>query len=464
MVFSSSVFLVLFLPILLAVYFLPHWKKRGVKNAILLIFSLCFYAYGEPVFIFALLGSILVNQAAAVQIGKAGTKKAKKGILSAAVIFDVLLLFVFKYLSGLVPWLSGLLPGAADTIAPLAKIAQPVGISFFTFQLMSYVFDVYYGHAAPAQSLFSAALYVSFFPQLVAGPIVRYRDIEREIRERTENAPDFWHGVRRFAYGLAKKVLLADYFARIADNIFSMGNIPTVPVAWLGCAAFSLEIYYDFSGYSDMAIGMGLMFGFHLKENFLYPHTAKSVSQFWKRWHISLGTWFRDYVYIPLGGSRKGNLVRIRNLLIVWILTGLWHGGTVNFILWGLCWFLAGMLERLREPKGALAVYGNVKTLVILAVTTVFFRAQGTAAAFRYIGGMFGIGASPGTSGSALLDYLPLFLIGAVGATPLLSKVFAWQKKRKCGAVEMVWELAVFTLALSEVLTSGFQPFLYFNF
>ena len=289
MVFSSGVFLFLFLPILLIIYYL-FAKSRPVRNYILLVTSLIFYAWGEPVFVFIMVASIFMNWYVTLLMSQSSRKKFW---LTLAIGLDVLLLGVFKY-AGFISENLGL---------PRINIALPIGISFFTFQMMSYVFDVYYGKSQAQKNPLYVALYISFFPQLIAGPIVRYNQIESEIESRTENWENFSEGVRRFIYGLGKKVLLANFLAQIADNVFGYIVNPSVMMSWLGAVSYTFQIYFDFSGYSDMAIGLGLMFGFHFEENFRYPYLASSISDFWRRWHISLSTWFRDYVYIPLGGE-----------------------------------------------------------------------------------------------------------------------------------------------------------------
>ncbi len=331
MVFSSTVFLFLFLPALLLLYYQPWIVGRNWKNTILLIFSLLFYSWGEPVFVLLLLVSIVINWACALKISQnhAGQKKHGKLWMLVAIVFDLLLIGIFKYSTFL--WSNiALLMGSEHQIA---EIAMPIGISFFTFQLMSYIFDVYYGKASAQQNPAHVALYISLFPQLIAGPIVRYSQIESEILIRQESFDNLSEGVRRFIYGLGKKVLLANYLAQIADNAFDYGAYSSVASAWLGAVAYTLQIYFDFSGYSDMAIGLGRMFGFHFPENFHYPYIAHSVTDFWRRWHISLSSWFRDYVYIPMGGNRVPKYKWVRNLFVVWLLTGIWHGANWTFIL-----------------------------------------------------------------------------------------------------------------------------------
>ena len=309
MVFSSTVFLFLFLPLTLCIYYNPWLKGRQFRNVFLLLSSLLFYAWGEPVFVCLMVLSIVV----AYWVGRHLRGARRKSWLAAGVTFHVGLLFVFKYLTFVLGQL-GLLVGNLESFA----IALPIGISFFTFQLLSYLFDVYYGKAEAQGNVLNLGLYIALFPQLIAGPIVRYEAIAIEIMNRRENLTDFSEGMLRFIYGLAKKVLIANYMGQLADTIFAMNGGVSVGTAWLGAVAYTLQIYFDFSGYSDMAIGLGRMFGFHFAENFNYPYIAKSATEFWRRWHISLGSWFRDYVYIPLGGNRCSKLRWVLNLFAVW--------------------------------------------------------------------------------------------------------------------------------------------------
>lgn len=342
MVFASGVFLFLFLPIILCFYYAPFIKSIHVKNIFLLFGSLVFYAWGEPIFFFLMLFSILVTYYAGVLIEKfEKQERRKKTVLAAAAVYDVAILFVFKYVSFLTCQFAELfhLNKAVD-------IGLPIGVSFFTFQMMSYIFDVYYGTVAVQHSMIKLALYISLFPQLIAGPIVRYENIEKELDTRSVCSNDVYEGLKRFIFGLGKKVLLADYLAIIADNIFDYTSVVSVANAWMGAIAYSLQIFFDFSGYSDMAIGLGRMFGFHFPENFNYPYISKSVTEFWRRWHISLSGWFRDYVYIPLGGNRVSKLRWVLNMAAVWLLTGIWHGANWTFLIWGAWYLLALLIEK----------------------------------------------------------------------------------------------------------------------
>ena len=441
MVFSSGVFLFLFLPGLLVMYYAV--KSRPIRNYILLITSLLFYAWGEPVFVFIMLGSIFVNWYAALKMSLALHKKLW---LTLAIGLDVILLGVFKY-AGFITENLGL---------ARVNIALPIGISFFTFQMMSCVFDVYYGKSEAQKNPLYVALYISFFPQLIAGPIVRYNQIESEIAERTESWENFSEGVRRFIYGLGKKVLLANFVAQVADNIFGYIENPSVMMAWLGAAAYTLQIYFDFSGYSDMAIGLGLMFGFHFEENFNYPYLASSVSDFWRRWHISLSTWFRDYVYIPMGGNRVSHGRWLVNVFTVWLLTGIWHGANWTFILWGLAYFVLLALER----EGGLRL-GHVGTMLAVILLWVVFRSESVSGAVSYWASMFGLkGNAFWDSGFTqyVKDSWTVFAFALVGIFPV-SRIlhrYAWS--------ETVWQCLVFVLSVCEIISASYNPFIYFNF
>ena len=418
-------------------------KSRPIRNYILLITSLMFYAWGEPVFVFIMLGSIFMNWYVTLIMSRSQRKRLW---LTLAIGLDVLLLGVFKY-AGFITENLGM---------TRINIALPIGISFFTFQMMSYVFDVYYGKSQAQSNPLYVALYIAFFPQLIAGPIVRYRQIESEIASRSESWENFSEGLRRFIYGLGKKVLLANFVAQVADNVFGYLVNPSVMMAWLGAVAYTLQIYFDFSGYSDMAIGLGLMFGFHFEENFRYPYIASSVSDFWRRWHISLSTWFRDYVYIPLGGNRVSHSRWLVNVLIVWLLTGIWHGANWTFILWGMTYFVLLVLER----EGGLK-FGHLGTMLAVVLLWVVFRSESVAQAVSYIASMFGL------KGNALWDsgfvfYLkgtwPVMIAASVGVFPIVERL------KRYPTVESLWLCLVFGLSVCEIVSSSYNPFIYFNF
>ena len=457
MVFSSTVFLFLFLPLTLCIYYNPWLRGRKFRNVFLLLASLLFYAWGEPVFVFLMLISIGIGYA----IGCHLHNGRRKWWLVAGVTFHVGLLFVFKYLTFVLGQL-GLLVGSWEDFA----IALPIGISFFTFQLLSYLFDVYYGKAEAQRSVLNLGLYVALFPQLIAGPIVRYDAIAAEIMGRQENLMDFSEGMMRFIYGLAKKVLIANYMGQLADTIFAMNGSLSVGTAWLGAVAYTLQIYFDFSGYSDMAIGLGRMFGFHFAENFNYPYIAKSATEFWRRWHISLGSWFRDYVYIPLGGNRCSKWRWVLNLFVVWALTGIWHGANYTFLAWGLFYFVLLMVEKFTRLPEKLGVLSHIYAMAAVMVGWVMFRSETFTAGLHYIGVMFGFG-SLGMADDFFWLFLgqtySVLIAGIVFSLP----VIPWLKKhggKLMENIEPVAALGIFVLTLVVAVSSSYNPFIYFNF
>lgn len=442
MVFSSGVFMFLFLPGLLLMYYIA--KSIKLRNFILLTASLLFYAWGEPVFVFIMLASIFLNWLISLLMSKSSRQKLW---LSLAIILDVLLLGVFKY-AGFITENLGL---------TRINIALPIGISFFTFQMMSYVFDVYYGKAQAQKNPFYVALYISFFPQLIAGPIVRYNQIEYEITERHENFDDFAEGVRRFIYGLGKKVLPANFVAQVADNVFGYIVNPSVMMAWFGAVSYTLQIYFDFSGYSDMAIGLGLMFGFHFEENFNYPYMASSVTDFWHRWHISLSTWFRDYVYIPMGGSRVSHSRWLMNLFTVWLLTGIWHGANWTFILWGMVYFVLLVIERESGFKP-----GHCLTMIAVILAWVIFRAESVTGGVEYIASMFWLNGNRFYDGG-FIEYVKgtwvVMIFALIGIFPAAGKFL-----RRYKWIESLWLIVVLGISVCEIVSASYNPFIYFNF
>ena len=451
MVFSSGVFLFVFLPVLLVIYY--ALKGRTARNYILLATSLLFYAWGEPVFIFIMLAAIFANYYLVLVMSN---NSHKKFWLSLAIALDIILLGVFKYASFITANIAALTGYNSIRV----NIALPIGISFFTFQMMSYVFDVYYGKSEPQKNPLYVALYIAFFPQLIAGPIVRYNQIESEIVNRHENFDDFSEGVRRFIYGLGKKILLANFLAVIADNIFGYINNPSVMMSWLGAVAYTLQIYFDFSGYSDMAIGLGLMFGFHFSENFNYPYISGSITEFWHRWHISLSTWFRDYVYIPLGGSRVNKSRHILNIFTVWLLTGIWHGANWTFILWGLIYFAVLIFEKETEFIKRLKIFSHVYTLLIVILAWVIFRSESISSGLNYIASMFGLNSNKFCD-SGFIVYIKgswvVLLSGLVGMFPFVNKFRrTWP--------ESIWLALVLIISICEIVSSSYNPFIYFNF
>lgn len=476
MVFSSVVFLFYFLPAVLVLYYSVGRIHILAGNLILLAASLLFYAWGEPRNLGLLLVSCTVNWAAALGIARwARAPRRKKWVLILDCAVNLGILFVFKYWNFAMSTVNSL---AGRQAVPLLNLALPVGISFFTFQALSYVIDVYRGDARAQRSWFHVALYISLFPQLVAGPIVRYSTVEQQILGRRHSWAAFSEGTVRFAVGFAKKLLLANSFAVIADEIYQMTRaghaVMLIPVslAWLGSFAYTLQIFLDFSAYSDMAIGLGRMFGFTFEENFKDLYISCSISEFWRRWHISLGTWFREYVYFPLGGSRVESLDQvIRNLLIVWLLTGLWHGAAWTFLLWGLLNFLAILLERitLLEKRSGRKAWRHVYTLFVVNLGWVLFRAEDFYQLQEYLGNLFGLYGNPFFSASTwmfLREYAWFWAAGILCCVP--AGRLLQQRLGKCRAWAAwacpVGLMGLFLVSVVYVSKSGYNPFIYFNF
>ena len=472
MLFSSVTFIYLFLPIVLIVYYGLLRKHRSLQNAFLLFASLLFYAWGEPKFVAVMILSIIVNWGLGLAVNKFKAEKEKtaKFIIFLTVLFNLSVLFVFKYLNFTVANINALF----KTGISIREIALPIGISFFTFQAMSYVIDVYRGKGAAQKNIICVGLYISFFPQLIAGPIVRYETVANEILNRRETKEDFFKGFSRFVLGFAKKVLLANSFAIIADRVFdglSAGASQSVLGAWLGAICYTMQIYYDFGGYSDMAIGLGRMFGFHFLENFDHPYASTSITEFWRRWHISLGTWFRDYVYIPLGGSRVKKSRLIFNLFVVWLLTGVWHGANWTFIAWGLMYFVLLTVEKLtgfyktesKRAKPFLWVY----SMLFVVLGWVLFRSNSINDAGAYISAMFG--RADAFCDAAFLENLKqisLYLIfGIILSFPVVNSL---KKKVKQNAfTEAIYIFALvslFVLSVASIVSGSYNPFIYFNF
>ena len=462
MLFSSIPFAFYFLPAVLALYFAVPFR---FKNAVLLVFSLVFYAWGEPGYLLLMAISILLGWLFGLLIGKyRGTARARLFlVLSVAVSLG--LLGWFKYADFAVNTLNAL-----GLNLPLPHVALPIGISFYTFQILSYTIDVYRGDALPQRSPVDFGAYVSMFPQLIAGPIVRYSDVARQLKHRTHSLEKASLGVRRLLIGLGKKVLIANQLGQLTV-LFRESRQPSVLYVWIYAAAFALQIYFDFSGYSDMAIGLGKIFGFDLLENFNYPFISRSVSEFWRRWHMSLGGWFRDYLYIPLGGNRVSRPRWALNLLVVWSLTGLWHGAAWNFVLWGLLFALLLALEKLWLGRLMEKLPGwlvRIPVLAVLLVSFVLFNADSLSQALSDTAGMFGLGDLPLTSADTLYhlrSYGPLLLLAMVGATPLPRNAV----RRLEGSRVLPWlepvALCALLLAVTAFLVGGsFNPFLYFRF
>jgi len=477
MLFSSLEFLLLFVPIVYGLYFLFPIRLR---NGWLLAASLFFYAWGEPVFVLIMIGSIGLNYVLALRIeeleGKAG---ARRLILIIAVAMNLGILMIFKYMNFITESLHRLWPQTAS-LFPKTAIALPIGISFFTFQALSYVIDVYRGTVKAQKNAASLGLYISMFPQLIAGPIVRYATIAEQIDRRQVTFSSFSDGVLRFMMGFNKKVLLANVLAEVADKAFGTAGL-SVGMAWLGAVCYALQILFDFSGYSDMAIGLGKMLGFDFLENFNYPYISRTITEFWRRWHISLGTWFRDYVYFPMGGSRvksRGRLVL--NLAVVWLLTGLWHGAEWTFILWGALYGVVIILEKLtglprkleKRPEAVRTLY-RVVTLLLILLGWVLFRAENLGAAAQYLCCMFGAAGNPLTDNVFVFysrEYIVYLLIGLLCCTPVFRRI--GERMRKAGkgwstladGAGAIGQLVLFMFSVTMLVMNAHNPFIYFNF
>ena len=466
MLFSSTVFLVLFLTGTLLIYYCIPRPWRWAKNMFLLLASLVFYWWGEPDFVVVMMGSIGLNYLFGLWVHACKTRgKSVKPAIFATAAANLSLLFVYKYLNFTLRNLKLL-----GFDVPVTEIALPIGISFFTFQAMSYVFDIALGQGRVQKNPLNVGLYVSLFPQLVAGPIVKYETVADEILHRRENWEDFSEGVRRLLIGLAKKVLLSNQMALVADAAFGAAA-PSAAFAWLGSICYTLQIYYDFSGYSDMAIGLGRMFGFHFLENFNYPYISRSFTEFWRRWHISLSTWFRDYVYFPLGGSRVESKQRhIFNLLVVWLLTGIWHGANWTFVAWGLLAFVVLVCEKFwglgkNLPNWARHGY----TLLVINTSWVLFRSDSLTHAGKFLWAMVG-GNGWGCDLSAF--YLREQLVFLVCALLFAAPVYKWVEKKLANSPVAILTdvlhaavlLGLFLVCITYLVKGTYNPFIYFNF
>lgn len=473
MLFSSLIFLVVFLPVVLFGYFVVLRKWRVAQNVFLLLASLVFYAWGEPKFVFIMIASICMNWMFGLLVDKHREKKLAKVWIGLDVAGNLGLLFIFKYLMFTLNNVNSLF----GTALPVPQIALPIGISFFTFQAMSYVLDVYRGDGKMQKNPLYVGLYISLFPQLIAGPIVRYQTVADEIENRKETWDDFSEGVVRFLVGFLKKVLLANTMGLIADGIFDAKDPISAATSWLGLIAYTLQIYYDFAGYSDMGIGLGRMFGFHFLENFDYPYISTSITEFWRRWHISLGTWFRDYVYIPLGGSRVKKPRLVLNLFVVWFLTGVWHGANWTFITWGLLYFILLTFEKLTGVNKKLSSKAwlplkYIYTMVFVCLGWLVFRADSMGAALDYFKNMLGMGTNLIDDGFWFYidNYLTLLIAAAVFAVPVApwirKKVSALPKvpRTVCDVVYTIGLLGLFLVAVSYIVKGSYNPFIYFNF
>lgn len=472
MVFSSLFFLCVFLPVNIILYYAVN--NNTYRNVILIVSSLVFYAWGEPVWILVLILSGFFNYFIGTSIEKSRENGKGKGIVSLAIIANLFILGFFKYFGFFVENLNTL----TGIDIPIIDIGLPIGISFYTFKSISYIVDVYRGEVKAEKSPFEFLLYVSLFHHLVAGPIVRYKDVEENIKKRAISFNAFNNGVERFIIGLGKKVIIANQ-ANEFSKVFLDMNYSSLPVlgAWAGILLFAIEIYFDFSGYSDMAIGLGKMYGFHYKENFNYPYIAKSATEFWRRWHISLTSFFKDYVYIPLGGNRK---FHIRNMLIVWLLTGLWHGASWNFVIWGLYFFVLLVIEKyllFKIEKKIPKIIWRLYFVVIILVGWVFFYHSSLSDAIQFLGIMFGAGASSFSSSEVeifLNSYIIFIGIALIGCTPFIKSIFqrikGHMEKKQIGVysvdqiVKSIVNTAIFIMSIIMLVGQSYSPFLYFKF
>lgn len=466
MVFSSTIFLCVYLPLVLLGYYIC--PKKG-RNLFLLIVSLVFYAWGEPKYVFLMIFSILVNYIFGRLMDKnRGRQKRMKLMLVLSVVIDIGLLSVFKYTDFVITNINAIFGSSFD----LLNIALPIGISFYTFQAMSYTIDVYRDDVRVQKNLIDFGMYITMFPQLIAGPIVRYADVQDQLAERSVTTADFSEGVMRFVVGLGKKVLLANQMGAVWSEIYALGGDVSALMAWTGAIAYTFQIYFDFSGYSDMAIGLGRMFGFKFPENFRYPYQSVSITDFWRRWHITLSTWFKEYLYIPLGGNRRGLARQALNLLIVWSLTGFWHGAGWNFVMWGLYYFVILFIEKLfllkaldKLPK----FFRHVYALVLIIIGWVIFASDDVSVLLPYLGSMFGAnGAIGGMDVYTLLTKAVLLIICCIASTELPKKLFlsAAGAMNEKAAFTLKSVLMIALLALSMILLIGdsYNPFLYFRF
>ncbi|MBQ4161037.1 MAG: MBOAT family protein [Clostridia bacterium] len=466
MLFSSIPFLYYFLPCVLILYFIV---PKALKNTVLLISSLVFYAWGEPKYVFLMIATVLCGYVLGLLIERYRGRTASKGFMLLSVVAFLGALGYFKYADFFIENFSK----ATGVSVPLLQLALPIGISFYTFQILSYTIDVYRGNVAAQKNPIDLAAYVSLFPQLIAGPIVRYVDVAEQLCVRTHSFEKAALGIRRFLFGLAKKILLANTLGELCDAFMASPD-KSVLFYWLYAIAYMLQIYFDFSGYSDMAIGLGKILGFEFLENFNYPFIAKSITDFWRRWHMSLGTWFRDYVYIPMGGNRVRKARLLLNIFTVWFLTGFWHGAEWNFIVWGLYFAVLLLVEKffllkqLEKLKGIRHIY----VLFFIAISFTIFSANGMGEALSRVGGMFGFGGIPFASAAwlyQLKNYGFILLIAIFAATPLPKKCIAYLQTKKVGAICVnlleIPVLVCLLLAATAFLADGsFNPFLYFRF
>lgn len=463
MLFSSMTFVFMFLPLVCALYLL---SKKELHNPILLVASILFYAWGEPQFLAIMLITIILNYYGAIIVEKSVNKKIP---LIITIISNLGFLIYFKYFNFILDNLNALLHSNIDPL----NIIMPIGISFYTFQALSYVIDVYRGECKAQKDIYKLALFICLFPQLIAGPIVKYHDIADQIDDREVNFDKVTLGVKRFIIGLAKKMLIANTMGAIADKIFMQPADSFTPLtAWLGALSYTMQLYYDFSGYSDMAIGLGLIFGFTFMENFNYPYISKSITEFWRRWHISLSTWFKQYVYIPLGGNRKGNNRTYINLFIVFLLTGIWHGASWNFVFWGI-W--NGFFIILEKATGWCNETGNrfvnilkhIYTIFVFVIGWVMFRSEDMTYALTYIKNMFGLIDVHDVTYNMIYygDYIEIFIFitAILCAMPFFKNMIYKEKKCIKFAVN-IWLLLLFIISAASIANSTYNPFIYFRF
>ena len=465
MLFNSISFLYYFLPALIIIYFITPKKY---KNIILLIASLLFYLYGEPKYVFLMIAEIIIAYIGAILIDK--YKNQSKSILIATLFIHVFLLIIFKYTDFIIQTINDI----SNANIKLLNIALPIGISFYTFQIISYLIDVYNGKVKVQKNIINLATYVSLFPQLVSGPIVRYQTVEKELDDRVQSFNNFAYGIRRFSIGLAKKVLIANTLGELCTKAFVL-NETAIIFYWIFGISYMLQLYFDFSAYSDMAIGLGKIFGFNFPENFNYPYISKSITEFWHRWHISLSTWFKDYVYIPLGGNRDGKYKQIRNILIVWLLTGIWHGANWTILIWGLLFGIILIIEKIflnKFMEKLPSFIRRIYVLFIVMILFIIFNSDNMSEALTNIKGLFGMNGEVFINDYTLhylKSYLPLLIIAFFGATPFIKTLIDKLRKNKyvnniINILEPILIVMILFVVTSYLIDNSYNPFLYFRF
>lgn len=465
MLFTSISFLYYFLPALIIIYFITPKKY---KNIILLIASLLFYFYGEPKYVFLMIAEIIIAYIGAILIDK--YKNQSKNILIITLFIHVFLLIIFKYTDFIIQTINDI----SNANIKLLNIALPIGISFYTFQIISYIIDVYNGKVNVQKNIIKLATYVSLFPQLVAGPIVRYQTVEKELDDRVHSFNNFAYGIRRFTIGLAKKVLIANALGELCSKAF-LADEKTIVFFWIFGVSYMLQLYFDFSAYSDMAIGIGRIFGFHFPENFNYPYISKSITEFWRRWHISLSTWFKDYVYIPLGGNREGKYKQIRNILIVWLLTGIWHGANWTFLIWGLLFGIILIIEKIwlnKFMEKLPSFIRRIYVLFIVMILFIIFNSDNMSVALTNIKGLFGMNEEAFVNDYTLhylKSYLPVLIIALLGSTPFIKILIDKLRKNKyvnniINILEPILIVVILVVVTSYLIDNSYNPFLYFTF